>query len=277
MKKIRINNREFFVINERDGGRYTLCVAAEPWGESIWGKGCNGQTILDIADNRNPESLTYEWFQRLPEEIKSAIKTVRVTTNDENSDGTGVINQTEMFVPSISEWILIPVDIRRTVSNDNVIWTRSFRIITGGYHGAWCIEKEGISSYYGVGYIYGVIPAFYLKNSTLSSLLAKQSSDKGEHTKQGREAYVQNEEFLPENTCQENINEYAIDLNQYKGLVLAMASSIANQEKVGSLTMKETTALYLRLKYEDYCIKHEIAFDDMTEDDFAYAYEENQE
>ena len=68
--------------------------------------------------------------------------------------------------------------------------------------------------------------------------------------------------------------ESKIDLNQYKGLILAMASTIANEEHVGSLTMQEASDLYRRLKYENYCIKHRIAFEDMTEDDYANAYEE---
>lgn len=69
--------------------------------------------------------------------------------------------------------------------------------------------------------------------------------------------------------------ESKIDLNQYKGLILAMASTIANEEQVGSLTMQEASDLYRRLKYENYCIKHRIAFEDMTEDDYANAYEES--
>lgn len=173
--KIKINEKSFYVITEcvRDG--HTLCVAAEPWGKSDWGRRNDGQEILDVADNRNPESLTNKWFKGLPEAIKTAMKTVRITTNDENSDGTGLLKQTEMFVPSISEWMIVSTDIRKTISKDNVLWTRSFRGIACGYYSAWCIEKKGIKSYYGVTYLYEVVPAFFLENNVLNSLLAEQN------------------------------------------------------------------------------------------------------
>lgn len=43
---------------------------------------------------------------------------------------------------------------------------------------------------------------------------------------------------------------------------------------LGSLTIEEMQRLYNRLKYEPYCELHNIKYEDMTEDDFIQAYEE---
>ena len=43
---------------------------------------------------------------------------------------------------------------------------------------------------------------------------------------------------------------------------------------LGSLTIEEMQRLYGKLKYEDYCKAHEIAYEEMTWDDFIQAYEE---
>ena len=42
---------------------------------------------------------------------------------------------------------------------------------------------------------------------------------------------------------------------------------------LGSVTIREMSELYSRLKYEDYCIGRGIKYEDMTADDFADAYE----
>ena len=43
---------------------------------------------------------------------------------------------------------------------------------------------------------------------------------------------------------------------------------------IGSLTIEGMQKLYRKLKYEDYCDRHNIRYEDMTEDDFIQAYEE---
>lgn len=43
---------------------------------------------------------------------------------------------------------------------------------------------------------------------------------------------------------------------------------------LGSLTIEEMQRLYHRLKYEPYCDRHGIKYEDMTEDDFIQAYDE---
>lgn len=43
---------------------------------------------------------------------------------------------------------------------------------------------------------------------------------------------------------------------------------------MGSITIKEMSDLYHRLKYEDYCQKHGLTYEEMTENDFCQAFEE---
>lgn len=43
---------------------------------------------------------------------------------------------------------------------------------------------------------------------------------------------------------------------------------------LGSLTIEEMQKLYSKLHYEDYCIRHEIRYEDMTEADFEQEWHE---
>lgn len=43
---------------------------------------------------------------------------------------------------------------------------------------------------------------------------------------------------------------------------------------LGSQTIKEMSELYSKLHYEDYCIRHKIRYEDMTESDFEQAWHE---
>ena len=43
---------------------------------------------------------------------------------------------------------------------------------------------------------------------------------------------------------------------------------------IGSLTIREVQKIYSKLKYEKYCEKKGIKYEDMTEDDFISAEEE---
>lgn len=43
---------------------------------------------------------------------------------------------------------------------------------------------------------------------------------------------------------------------------------------IGSETIKEMKTLERKLHYADYCERHGIAYEDMTEEDQMYAYEE---
>lgn len=62
--------------------------------------------------------------------------------------------------------------------------------------------------------------------------------------------------------------------------VLAVFSTLVqmNDSKLntflGSLTIAEMKALYLRLHYSPFCEKYGIKYDDMDEDDFIRAWEE---
>lgn len=180
-RKIFINDRGFYVIPECKNGDYTLCVASEPWGESTWGEDANGQQILDIADNRNPESMTSYWYNSLPDIIKAAMLTVRVTTDDNNEAGKGLLEQTEMFVPSYSEWRKIPRDVREIiakVAKDNCLWSRSYYGAVYGSSGAWFVYSNGnVYGNGGQGHSYVVAPAFYISDNLLESLIRKSDNE----------------------------------------------------------------------------------------------------
>lgn len=177
MNKVKINGKEFFVISTAEClvARHNLCVAAEPWGESSWGTGKNGQKILDAVDNRNPESLTYEWFQSLSADVKSAMLTVRVTTDDRNSDGEGVIEQTEMFVPSADDWYCVEEysQIVYAITNGEKMWTRSLAKSRDGrcladhtdMFGDITDEEGEIKD----DVVMSVVPAFYISDEFLKN------------------------------------------------------------------------------------------------------------
>lgn len=57
--------------------------------------------------------------------------------------------------------------------------------------------------------------------------------------------------------------------------VLRMPYSEINKF-IGSETIKDMSKLYQELRYEWYCDKYNIRYDDMTEDDFIRAYEEKE-
>lgn len=122
MNKVKINGKEFYVISTAEClvARHNLCVAVEPWGEISWGTGKNGQKILDAVDNRNPESLTYEWFQSLSADVKSAMLTVRVTTDDRNSDEEGEIK--DDVVMSVVPAFYISDEFLKNYREETVDW-----------------------------------------------------------------------------------------------------------------------------------------------------------
>lgn len=41
---------------------------------------------------------------------------------------------------------------------------------------------------------------------------------------------------------------------------------------IGSETLKDMKNLYSKIRYRDYCERHNIKFEDMTEEDFMRAY-----
>ncbi len=48
----------------------------------------------------------------------------------------------------------------------------------------------------------------------------------------------------------------------------------AVNEFLGSVTIAEMKELYLKMKYAPFCEKHGIRYEDMTDDDFIAAWEE---
>lgn len=66
-----------------------------------------------------------------------------------------------------------------------------------------------------------------------------------------------------------------------KRVVLAVFDALCHQSDrhlntfLGSETIREMHKLYGKLLYEDYCKNRGIRYEDMTEDDFIDAYENN--
>lgn len=176
--KIRINGKDFYVIPQCQKEDHTLCVAAESWGESTWGEGTNGQRILDAADNRNPKSLTHAWYESLPEDTKKAILTVSVTTDDYNEAGEGVLEQTEMFVPSYEEWRKIPREVREMIAKDDCLWSRSYYGTVYDSYGAWFVISGGnVFGNFSQYCSFVVAPAFYISDNLLESLIRKSDNE----------------------------------------------------------------------------------------------------
>lgn len=65
-----------------------------------------------------------------------------------------------------------------------------------------------------------------------------------------------------------------VDLNEHKGLVLAALFECTKNQLLGSIGNEEASKLYSQLKYEDYCVKHGITYEEMDDSDFERAYEE---
>lgn len=65
-----------------------------------------------------------------------------------------------------------------------------------------------------------------------------------------------------------------VNLDDYKKPIYALVSAFVHKEHIGSITEEEIQKLYLRLKYEDYCVEHNMNYEDMTEDDFISHYEQ---
>ena len=65
-----------------------------------------------------------------------------------------------------------------------------------------------------------------------------------------------------------------------KKVVLAVFDSLCKQDDrtlnafLGSETIREMHSLYSKLRYDDYCKRHGIEYEDMTDWDFIEAYEE---
>ena len=57
-----------------------------------------------------------------------------------------------------------------------------------------------------------------------------------------------------------------------------LADAMMSRNKFGSITMQEIGKLYSKIRYSDYCERHGLTYEEMTEDDFMRCYfEENEE
>lgn len=74
---------------------------------------------------------------------------------------------------------------------------------------------------------------------------------------------------------------YQFTENEARTVLAVFGSLIRKSDRelnsfLGSLTMEEMKRLYWKLHYNPYCEKYEIKYEDMTEDDFIRAWEEEE-
>lgn len=169
-RKIKINGKSFYVISKRQiysqSCTYTLCIATDPWGGCLWDEDSTPQKLLDITDNRNPESMTYCWFCSLSDEIQASMLPVNLWTD----------KLAEMFIPSVEEWRCVPEETRASIIPDmQASFTRFFasnrakknKLICNVY----CLTPTGEfmldsrSAFHSC-----IIPAFYISSGMLAEL-----------------------------------------------------------------------------------------------------------
>ena len=175
LKIMKLNSKEFFVISGCRIDNHVLCVAVEAWGKSIWGHKNNGQAVLDIADTLNPQSVTYKWYQQLPEKYKAAIKSLQLNTSDQDSYGLGKIEETQMFVPNRLEWRFVPREVKKNILNGDCGLTRSYAANTVYGWNIWIINEDGINlSCENNADVYSVVPAMYFDETKVNDLITAE-------------------------------------------------------------------------------------------------------
>lgn len=69
-----------------------------------------------------------------------------------------------------------------------------------------------------------------------------------------------------------------VDLNSDKKLIFTALEGLFKGETIsslGSITSQEVIGLYLKLKHEDFCMKHNIDYSEMTPDDYETEFYED--
>lgn len=176
MKKITINKKEFFVIDECSKMNYTLCVAATPWGNMSWAEN-NKPNVLNVANSNNPDGILCSWIKDIPDEVKQAMLPVDVSIGRffETDFFTQNLYGVRTFIPSYDEWNLIPEKIRKKICRGEQIWTRTIVNIPGSGMNrmAWAVINGQMGQCYMVN-CNGIVPAFYLANNVIEQLLAER-------------------------------------------------------------------------------------------------------
>ena len=169
----RLGGNEWYAV-EQDDDKVMLvdtdCKAGDielrtPWSDEDYRseEGENGQAILDYCN-----SIANTYF--------SGIKHAVVPRNVEA--GTGKIESAYIWPMSYEEFEEHKNIGGKIVRNsDSYVWTRTFSGIVGNYCHAWCVNgaSGGLYNSNGVGSMYRVAPAFYLKKSAIDHI-----SDDGE-------------------------------------------------------------------------------------------------
>lgn len=176
MKKIKINSREFYVIDGCSRENYTLCVAAEAWGKMQWAE--NGTpNVLDVANCNNPDSILYTWYEGVPEEIRKGMLLVSVTTADKCEKGyVQNLYGVRTFIPSYDEWKTVPQEIRKKIGVE-FIWTRTLAAVDHNQAFAWImtLDREFFRGL--VEREFAIVPGFYLDNDMIEALVEEQKDN----------------------------------------------------------------------------------------------------
>lgn len=169
-KEFVLNDKEFYAIGACRKKDMILCVASSPWYKGIWGRDVRGErSIITLADPSSAVGYTHSWYSSLPKGIIDAMLCVPVGTFEDDAYYLTEL-ETKMFVPSAAEWMCIPHEIRLIITNGIRVWTRTALEDTGT--GISCIDTDGElhGSQHGTEK-YGMVPAFYLKETVVRQLL----------------------------------------------------------------------------------------------------------
>lgn len=171
---IEIRGKQFHVVADRQKDGHTLCIAAQPWEHRSWGVGRNGKCVLDLFDNSKipfHNTAAGEWYFSLSDDERASILPVNVTTNGQNTDGEGSFPNTQIFVPSLNEWLGLDREIRELMTKNEYAWTRCY----AGYDKSSNVYRafafhNGYSTKHDVECKASIFPAFYLNNEFLKGL-----------------------------------------------------------------------------------------------------------
>ena len=201
-----------------------------PWSSGDWKSesGENGQAILDYCNN-----LVNTHF--------SSIKHAVVSRNVEA--GTGKIESAYIWPMSYEEFEEHKNIGGKIVRNsDSYVWTRTFSGIVGNYCHAWCVNgaSGGLYNSNGVGSMYRVAPAFYLKKSAIDHI-----SEDGEIVLKPADT-VQNTSSDAEKLLSQ-VREYAKTMANVNRFEQKLAYAQGND--ISALKAQEMVDVYERILY----------------------------
>ena len=237
-KVYRLGGNDWYVVTQDDDKVMlvdTDCKIGNkalrtPWSSGDWKSesGENGQAILDYCNN-----LVNTHF--------SSIKHAVVPRNVEA--GTGKIESAYIWPMSYEEFEEHKNIGGKIVRNsDSYVWTRTFSGIVGNYCHAWCVNgaSGGLYNSNGVGSMYRVAPAFYLKKSAIDHI-----SEDGEIVLKPADT-VQNTSSDAEKLLSQ-VREYAKTMANVNRFEQKLAYAQGND--ISALKAQEMVDVYERILY----------------------------